>query len=296
MKTSERNQKLYELKNLKLNERRILSNARCLSEGVDVPTLSGIAFIDPKQSQIDIIQSVGRSIRKSEDKSKGTIVIPIYISKEDSLNEAILLSNFQKVWQIVIALKSQDDLLMESIDKLRIEKGREGKITFGESLLDKFIFDIPEKITSRFSNSIQTLLVNNTSEDWFEKYGELKRFYEIEGHASPKQKEPSIGVWSHIQRINYKKNNLSRDKICLFISSLIAFPPVFSSVFHTQRAKHLNAKHLSILLHLQLAVLYLKVNVTSFPRTLFAKRYHPIESFYAHLYFFIISNYSSDSC
>ena len=213
MKTSERNQKLYELKNLKSNERRIISNARCLSEGVDVPTLSGIAFINPKQSQIDIIQAVGRAIRKSDDKSKGTIVIPLYISEEESLDEAILLSNFNKVWQIVIALKSQDDSLMECIDKLRIQKGREGKITFGENLLDKFIFDIPQKLTSRFSNSIQTLLVENTSENWFENFGRLKRFYEIEGHSTPKQKEPIIGIWCNTQRVNYKTNCLSKDKI-----------------------------------------------------------------------------------
>ena len=69
--------------------------------------MSGIAFINPKASQIDIIQAVGRAIRKSHTKTKGTIVIPLYISREESLDEAILLSNFKKVWQIVIALKSQ---------------------------------------------------------------------------------------------------------------------------------------------------------------------------------------------
>ena len=52
-------------------EKKILTNARCLSEGIDVPTLSGIAFVNPKQSQIDIIQAVGRAIRKSDYKKKG---------------------------------------------------------------------------------------------------------------------------------------------------------------------------------------------------------------------------------
>ena len=56
------------LENLSNDQRRILSNSRCLSEGVDVPSLDGIAFIDPRQSQIDIIQAVGRAIRKSEEK------------------------------------------------------------------------------------------------------------------------------------------------------------------------------------------------------------------------------------
>ena len=63
-----------------------------------------------------------------------------------------LLTNFRKVWQIVIALKSQDDSLMECIDNLRIKKGKEGKITFASKELDKFIFDIPQRITTNFLN------------------------------------------------------------------------------------------------------------------------------------------------
>lgn len=69
MKTKERNEKIEKLKNLDKGEIRILTNARCLSEGVDLPILDAIAFIDPKQSQIDIIQSVGRAIRKSKKES-----------------------------------------------------------------------------------------------------------------------------------------------------------------------------------------------------------------------------------
>ena len=67
MKSSERNDKIKRLKDLQEGERRVLTNARCLSEGVDVPTLEGIAFIDPRSSQVDIIQAVGRAIRKSEN-------------------------------------------------------------------------------------------------------------------------------------------------------------------------------------------------------------------------------------
>ena len=68
MTSLERNSKINGLRNLKEDEIGILSNARCLSEGVDVPTLDGIAFIDPRSSQVDIIQAVGRAIRKSESK------------------------------------------------------------------------------------------------------------------------------------------------------------------------------------------------------------------------------------
>ena len=141
MNSTKRNNRISRLRNIKKGEIGILTNARCLSEGVDVPSLDGIAFIDPRQSQIDIIQAVGRAIRKSDDKSKGTIVIPLYISEKESLDEEILLSNFKKVWQIVIALKSQDDSLMDCINKLRIQKGlRNTRINSGDEL-NKFHFD-----------------------------------------------------------------------------------------------------------------------------------------------------------
>ena len=89
MKTIERNKKILNLKNLNNNESKILANARCLTEGVNLPELSGIAFIDPKQSQIDIIQAVGRAIRKSERKTIGTIIIPVYLGDTEQISEQI---------------------------------------------------------------------------------------------------------------------------------------------------------------------------------------------------------------
>ena len=125
MSSSERNKRINQLKNLSEGERRILSNARCLSEGVDVPTLDGIAFIDPRQSQVDIIQAVGRAIRKSENKTFGTIVIPVYLSEiSENINDQLLASKFSGVWKIILALKSQDNSLMDEIDTLRVSLGK----------------------------------------------------------------------------------------------------------------------------------------------------------------------------
>ena len=69
MSTKDRKLKLQQLKELSASDRGMISNAKCLSEGVDVPTLDGVAFVEPKGSQIDIIQSVGRALRKSDEKN-----------------------------------------------------------------------------------------------------------------------------------------------------------------------------------------------------------------------------------
>jgi predicted helicase len=60
----------------------LLANARCLAEGVDVPTLDGVAFIDPRRSEVDIVQAVGRAIRKTDDKTVGTVIIPVFIETD----------------------------------------------------------------------------------------------------------------------------------------------------------------------------------------------------------------------
>ena len=69
--------------------RGVLSNCACLGEGVDVPVLDGVAFIDPKRSMIDIIQAVGRVIRKAADKRIGTVVIPVFVDELHSLGYTI---------------------------------------------------------------------------------------------------------------------------------------------------------------------------------------------------------------
>jgi predicted helicase len=111
MPTFTRRQKLRDLKNLENADRRVLSNARCLAEGIDVPTLDGVAFIDPKSSQIEIIQAVGRAIRLSPDKKIGTIVIPVFLGVATELDPLIERGGFQAIWNVLNALKSHDEEL-----------------------------------------------------------------------------------------------------------------------------------------------------------------------------------------
>ncbi len=92
------------------DECRILSNARCLSEGVDVPALDSIAFMNPKESMVEIVQAVGRVMRKSEKKSTGYVILPIGVPPNQDANQ-ILDNNkvFETVWKILQALRSHDE-------------------------------------------------------------------------------------------------------------------------------------------------------------------------------------------
>lgn len=101
------------------NTCRILSNARCLSEGVDIPALDAILFLHPRKSQIDVVQSVGRVMRRAEGKSMGYVILPIGVpagvTPEEALNDN---EKYKVVWQILNALRAHDDRFDATINKM----------------------------------------------------------------------------------------------------------------------------------------------------------------------------------
>ena len=115
-----RNEKLNWLKEkTDQNICRVLTNARCLSEGVDVPSLDAIMFLHPRKSQIDVVQSVGRVMRKSEGKNLGYVILPITIAPGVSLKRALDDNDRYKViWQILNALRAHDDRFDSTINRI----------------------------------------------------------------------------------------------------------------------------------------------------------------------------------
>ena len=105
------------------NQCRILTNARCLSEGIDVPALDGIMFLHPRKSQIDVVQAVGRVMRLSKSKKMGYVILPIGVptdvSPEDALNDN---KRYQVIWQILNALRSHDESLDAAMNSVNFEK------------------------------------------------------------------------------------------------------------------------------------------------------------------------------
>ncbi|GAA9077328.1 DEAD/DEAH box helicase family protein [Helicobacter pylori] len=107
--------KLEELNAFKPNTCKVLSNARCLSEGVDVPALDSIVFFDGKSAMVDIIQAVGRVMRKAKHKKRGYIILPIALEESEikNLDEAVNNTNFKNIWKVLKALRSHDPSLVD---------------------------------------------------------------------------------------------------------------------------------------------------------------------------------------
>ncbi|MBO1054384.1 MAG: DEAD/DEAH box helicase [Dolichospermum sp. DET73] len=108
---------------------RILSNARCLSEGVDVPALDAVMFLTPRNSVVDVVQSVGRVMRKAEGKKYGYIILPVGIPA-DIPPEVALKDNqkYQVIWQVLQALRSHDDRFNDTVNKIELNKRRPPQI------------------------------------------------------------------------------------------------------------------------------------------------------------------------
>lgn len=102
---------------------RILSNARCLSEGIDVPALDAVMFLNPRNSIVDIIQSVGRVMRKTDGKNYGYIILPIGIPAGMEPEEALADNKKYKiVWDVLQALRAHDDRFHNTINKIELNR------------------------------------------------------------------------------------------------------------------------------------------------------------------------------
>ncbi len=114
------------------DECRVLTNVRCLSEGVDVPSLDAVMFLSARNSQVDVVQSVGRVMRLSEGKQYGYIIIPVVVpssvSAEDALNDN---ERFKVVWTVLNALRAHDDRFNATVNKIELNKKRPQQILVG---------------------------------------------------------------------------------------------------------------------------------------------------------------------
>ncbi|MEU6024356.1 DEAD/DEAH box helicase [Micromonospora sp. NPDC047134] len=112
---------------------RILSNARCLSEGVDVPSLDAVLFLHPRNSMVDVVQSVGRVMRLAKDKKYGYVILPVAIPAGMAPEKALADNKrFKTVWQVLQALRAHDDRFNATVNQIELNKNKpDNKIGIG---------------------------------------------------------------------------------------------------------------------------------------------------------------------
>ncbi len=118
----------------------LITNARCLTEGVDIPAIDCVVFSDPKQSTVDIVQACGRAMRNHKHKKFGYIILPISIPKDKSLEDFNKSQEFKTVRKIITALSTQDERIAEYFKKIEKKQKSDGDIVTFESI-DTINFD-----------------------------------------------------------------------------------------------------------------------------------------------------------
>lgn len=133
MNASLRDEKLRWLKaDMDENECRILNNVRCLSEGVDVPSLDAVLFLSARDSEVDVVQSVGRVMRTAPGKKYGYIIIPVIVPASEKAEDALDNNDrFKVVWKILNALRAHDDRFNAMVNKIQFNTPIKGKSRTG---------------------------------------------------------------------------------------------------------------------------------------------------------------------
>lgn len=136
-------------------EYRLLSNVRLLTEGVNVPEIDAIAFVDTNRGQASVIQAIGRAVRRAPGKTLGTIVLPIVLRRDESFDAALARSEHRSIVNVLGALRSHDSDIIKSLDDLRfnVEPGDHRPAAHG-----RFVIDAPLHVGEEFAEAVDVAL------------------------------------------------------------------------------------------------------------------------------------------
>ena len=233
----------------------VVSNARCLTEGVDVPALDAILFLYPRRSVIDVVQAVGRVMRKAEGKRFGYIILPIAREPGKTPEETLNDSKYRYVWQVLNALKSHDDRFEAEINHLALTEGSQdtpypdqsGDI--GESTEGTQVLDVPEGEAVQgslhivgdegFQNAIRAKVVDKYAdpafwEKWATTIREIAIAHENRIRALLRGSDPRVRETfdDYLRGIRDNLNDgITEDEAIGMLSQHLVTKPVFDAVF-----------------------------------------------------------------
>jgi len=205
------------------DELAVVSNARVLNEGVDVPAVDAVVFSRPRRSAIDTVQAVGRALRTGGRPDKvATIVVPLLLAEGESPEAALEGSEWEPVWQVLRALRDHDDRLDEDLRLRRREvgEGRPFEILSREHKLPTWLTVAGIDVPDTFARSILIRAVRATTPTWEEFYGAACAYRKVQGNADIPMTWITadglrLGDWLRRQRVAYNAGDLSEERTAL---------------------------------------------------------------------------------
>jgi hypothetical protein len=157
MPRSKRNQLLTTFAQQDDGTHRLLSNVKLLSEGVDVPGIDAITMIDTTRGPAQVIQIVGRAIRRSPGKTVGTIVLPVLVAEGQDPREALARSEHRPIMNLLAALRATDPDIERSVDELWVQIDPD---TGDTPPRRRFVLAIPTEVSTEFADAVNVMLVD----------------------------------------------------------------------------------------------------------------------------------------
>ena len=236
----------------------VLSNARCLTEGIDVPALDAVLFLQPRKSQIDIVQAVGRVMRKAEGKRYGYIILPVVVPSGADPERALDRNDaYSHVWQVLQALRAHDERFDAYVNKLDLNRSTEGPISVigvgtngddgegedvrGEAdaritqgLLD---FDLGELRTAIIAQIVKRCGERRYWERWADSVTDIARRHDerIRALIDAPDRHVGQGFDEFVAALRHNLNDsISRDDAASMLSQHLITRPVFDALFGGQ--------------------------------------------------------------
>ncbi|WP_030442463.1 DEAD/DEAH box helicase [Actinoplanes subtropicus] len=193
----------------------VLCNVRCLGEGIDVPAVDSVAFSHPKSSTPEVIQAVGRALRRNRSGTGvATILIPVLVTDDAEASAQADADGYATVWQVVRALRAHDESLAAALDLQR-----QSIATGAARLPDKITVRLPDGYDiENYLRHLTVRMITATTSPWWEGYGYAARFHAEHGHLFVTVDHVTdggyrLGQWVRSQRKTRQGGRLSSARI-----------------------------------------------------------------------------------
>ncbi len=195
----------------------VLANARVLAEGVDVPALDAVMFADPRDSATDVVQAVGRAVRRGPDSTKvATIIVPIFLTEDENPTAALEGSEFDTVWRVVRALRAHDERIADYLAARRRSTNRRDRTSPDHEPAPPWLHidGAPARVGDEFHRSILLRTVDTTAVSWWDSYDALVAYHTEHGTAEVPHNHVTLdghalGAWLANQRRRHRDGNLT---------------------------------------------------------------------------------------
>ena len=230
------------------NQCRVITNVRCLSEGVDVPALDSVIFLSARNSQVDVVQSVGRVMRNfgkgsADEKKYGYIIIPVVIPADADPGTVLDANDFKTVWSILNALRSHDDRFNAHVNKINLNKQKKERIIVGGSGIGKMAID-PENIDTqlefrfgKIEDKIYAKLVEKVGdrmywENWAKEMGVIARQFIARINKEVESGEYKKDMDEFVTSLQKNLNpSITQDQAIEMLAQHMITKPVFDALF-----------------------------------------------------------------